>query len=81
MFSKERYLVVFSIVTSLFSAGLGFIEKFIQSIHAVDLTIIFFSGIFILLVVLILLFFLAKEIISKFPSRKVRVKKRKSKRK
>ena len=63
MILRDRYLVVFSIATSLLSAGLAFVEKFIQSIHEIDLTIIFFSGIFIALVIIILLFFLVKGVL------------------
>lgn len=63
MLLKDTYLVVFSIATSLLSAGLAFVEKFVQSIHQVDLTIIFFSGMFIILVIIILVFFLAKGVI------------------
>ncbi len=63
MLSRDRYLVVFSIATSLLSASLGFADKFIQSIREVDLIVIFFSGIFILVVILILLFFLIQTIL------------------
>lgn len=78
MIAKDRYLVIFSILTSLLSAGLGFVEKFIQSIHEVDLLVIFFSGIFILLVILILLFFLVKEVITRIPVKWLKIKPKKT---
>ena len=64
MLLKDRYLVVFSIATSILSASLAFVERFIKSIHEVDLMVIFFAGVFVMIVIFILLFFLARGIVN-----------------
>lgn len=73
MLARDKYLVIFSIATSLLSAGLGFVERFIKSIHEVDLQVIFFSGLFVLIVVMILLFFLLKDLLLRIPVKWVKV--------
>lgn len=76
MVSTDRKLVIFSVITSILSAGLGFINRFIETLEEIDVLVIFFSGIFIFLVIIILLFFLIKEVIVKISLREDNLKKK-----
>lgn len=81
MVSTDRKLVVFSVITSILSAALGFIDRFVETLEEIDIRIIFFSGISILLVIVILLFFLIREVIIKLVIRRDDLRKNKKKRK
>ena len=80
MVTKDRKLIVFSIITSAISALLGFVQKFIDSLDKIDYRVIFIAGILIFLVVIILLFFLARELIGKVRERNLAKRMRKRKR-
>ncbi|MGD9276648.1 MAG: hypothetical protein PVJ67_05730 [Candidatus Pacearchaeota archaeon] len=79
MVTTDRKLVVFSVITSILSATLGFIDRFVETLEEIDIRIIFFSGIFILLVIVILLFFLIREVIIKITLRRDDLRKNKGK--
>lgn len=68
--ASEKRLVIFSIITSVLSAGLGFVQRFIKSLGEVDKLVIFFSGIFVLIVVAILLYLLSRELIRRLSKKK-----------
>jgi len=60
---KDKLKVLFSIISTLFSSFLIYLERFKQSLRVVDSRIIFISGILLLMVISILLFIFAKDFI------------------
>ena len=61
MIGLDKKLVIFSIITSLLSLFWGFIQRFLDSLEVVNNFVIFLTGIFLFIVILMLLFFLIKE--------------------
>lgn len=79
---KQKPLVLFSIITSLLSMAIGLVQRFIVSLDDVDIMVIFFSGMFILIVVLFLLYFLGREIvINSYKKKELELEEAKEKRK
>ncbi len=60
---KQKVLVLVSIITSVLSATVGLIQRFISTLTEIDAIVIFFSGIFLLLIVAVLLYFMIREVI------------------
>ncbi|MFH1787212.1 MAG: hypothetical protein ABH811_00245 [archaeon] len=85
MIGKDRKLVVFSILTSLFSGLFGFVNRFVESLEEIDAEIVFITGILLLVIVIILLFFLVKNLIGNISlwriNRKKVIKKKKRRKK
>ena len=66
----DKRLVLFSIVSSVMSGIFGVINRFFEAVNTLDIRIVFYSGLLVIFVLMILFYFLIRDLISKIKSRK-----------
>ena len=71
----DKRLVIFSLISSFMSGIFGVVNRFFEAVTLMDIRIVFYSGLLLIFVLLILGFFLVKDLISRIKAKR-RSKKR-----